>query len=84
MYVRKLVSVVLFMVMCLSVFIVPTSALAQEEIISPSAVLMEPDTHKILFEKNAHELRACASITKVILTQLISDYNEKFLDFYCI
>lgn len=51
----------------------PISANALEEtsITAPSAVLMEPETGKVLFEKNAHEIRACASITKVMTLLLV-------------
>lgn len=38
---------------------------------APSAVLMEASTGKILFEKNAHEQRPCASITKVMTLLLV-------------
>src|SRR5690625_2880714 len=42
------------------------SALALEpSVSSPSAVLMEAHTGRVLFEKNAHEARAPASVTKV-------------------
>lgn len=52
---------------------VPAKANALEEsaITAPSAVLMEPQTGKVLFEKNAHEVRACASITKVMTLLLV-------------
>lgn len=36
------------------------------EVSAPAAVLMEAGTGRVLFEKNAHEVRACASITKVM------------------
>ena len=36
------------------------------EISAPAAVLMEAGTGRVLFEKNAHETRPCASITKVM------------------
>ena len=38
---------------------------------APSAVLMEHSTGKVLYEKNAHEPRACASITKVMTLLLV-------------
>lgn len=40
---------------------------------APSAVLMEAETHKILFEKNPHEKRACASVTKVMTLLLVME-----------
>ena len=36
------------------------------EISAPAAVLMEAGTGRVLFEKNSHEARPCASITKVM------------------
>lgn len=36
------------------------------ELAAPSAVLMEAGTGQVLFEKNCHEVRPCASITKVM------------------
>ncbi len=45
---------------------------AEEELVSaPAAVLMEASTGKILYEKNAHEQRPCASITKVMTLLLV-------------
>ncbi len=43
------------------------------EISSPAAVLMEPKTGKVLYEKNAHEVRCCASITKVMTMTLVME-----------
>lgn len=47
-----------------------TTAYAAEvtslEVSAPSAILMEADTGKILFEKNAHEMRPPASVTKIM------------------
>ena len=61
---------VLIIVGCNSI---SASALGEEEISSPAAVLMEPTTAKVLFEKNAHEQRACASITKVMTLLLVME-----------
>ena len=51
--------------------IVPVFALDEESVSAPSAILMEAGTGKILFEKNAHEQRPCASITKVMTLLLV-------------
>lgn len=40
-------------------------------ITAPSGVLMEASTGRVLFEKNPHEVRPCASITKVMTLCLI-------------
>lgn len=44
---------------------------AQLELSAPSAVLMETGSGKLLFEKNSHERRPCASITKVMTLLLV-------------
>ena len=46
------------------------------EISAPAAVLMEPKTGKVLYEKNAHEVRCCASITKVMTMDLVMEALE--------
>ena len=48
-------------------------ALSEDELSSPSAILMDADSGKILFEKNAHEQRPCASITKVMTLTLVME-----------
>ncbi len=51
--------------------IIPSFALDDESVSAPSAVLMESTTGKILYEKNAHEQRPCASVTKVMTLLLV-------------
>lgn len=46
------------------------------EVSAPAAVLMEAGTGRVLFEKNAHEVRPCASITKVMTLCLTFDALE--------
>ena len=46
---------------------------AQLELSCPAAVLMEAGTGRVLFEKNPHEIRPCASITKVMTLCLTLD-----------
>ncbi len=48
-------------------------ALSEEEITAPSAILMETKTGKILYEKNSHEKRPCASITKIMTLLLVME-----------
>ena len=43
---------------------------------APSAVLIEAETGKILFEKNKDDKRACASITKVMTLLLVMEAIE--------
>lgn len=49
------------------------AALSPEEISAPSALLMEAETGRVLFEKNAREKRPCASITKVMTLLLVME-----------
>lgn len=55
------------------VFSVEVNAVTEETITAPSAVLMETSSGKILFEKNPHEQRPCASITKVMIMLLVCE-----------
>lgn len=43
------------------------------EILAPAAILMEPTTGKVIYEKNSHEVRCCASITKVMTMILVME-----------
>ena len=61
-------SLILLMIPCVS-----ADALSEDDITSPAAVLMDADSGKILYEKNAHEQRACASITKVMTLTLVME-----------
>ncbi len=64
-----------FAVFMAAVMISGSAVTAQAEgeltISAPSALLMEASTGKILYEKNAHERRPCASITKVMTLLLV-------------
>ncbi len=53
--------------------VTPAAALSAEEIKAPAAVLMEAETGQVLFEKNPHEKRAAASITKVMTLLLVME-----------
>ena len=76
MFIKRCLSIALLCVLLVSSFVVKTSALSEEELGSPSVALMEPSTNKILFEKNANEQRACASITKVMTLLLVFEAIE--------
>lgn len=52
---------------------VDVNAVTEETITAPSAVLMETSSGKILFEKDPHEQRPCASITKVMTMLLVCE-----------
>ncbi len=49
------------------------AAVSDKDIEAPSAVLMDSTSGKVLFEKNSHEKRACASITKVMTVILVME-----------
>ena len=68
---RKAIVSILLACSVLLAAAVPVYALDEESISAPSAVLMEAGTGKILFEKNSHERRPCASITKVMTLLLV-------------
>ncbi len=80
MYKKKSIRLIsaLLITLLFSVFLQMFSAgaLSQDEISAPSAVLMEPTTGAVLFEKNPHEVRACASITKVMTLILVFEAIE--------
>lgn len=62
---------VVFVMVTLSVR--PVGAITPEELSAPAAVLMDAETGTVLFEKNSHEVRACASITKVMTLILVME-----------
>ncbi len=71
---RRIVSFVLICLLLTSLLIycpADVFALSSEEVSAPSAILIEPTTKKVLFEKNSHDVRACASITKVMTLILV-------------
>ncbi len=53
------------------------TALDESSVSAPAAVLMEAQTGKILFEKNPHEQRPCASVTKVMTLLLVFEAMDK-------
>jgi len=48
-------------------------ALSDEDITAPAAVLMDASGGKVLYSKNPHEVRCCASITKVMTLILVME-----------
>ena len=66
--------IVIALVLAVVLLTIPTlsaGALSEDEISAPAAILMDANSGKILFEKNAHEQRPCASITKVMTLTLV-------------
>ena len=52
------------------------SALSDTDITAPSAILLEPVSGQVLYEKNCDEQRPCASITKVMTLLLVMEAIE--------
>lgn len=73
MFKKRCIAIFLSLMIIAGCGCIPTSALSEEEMSSPSGVLLEATTGKVLFEKNAHEQRACASITKVMTLLLVME-----------
>ena len=73
MFKKRCIAIFLSLMIIVGCGCIPTSALSEEEMSSPSGVLLEASTGKVLFEKNAHEQRACASITKVMTLLLVME-----------
>ena len=48
-------------------------AISDKDITAPAAVLMDSETGEVLYQKNPHEKRACASITKVMTLDLVME-----------
>lgn len=68
------VSVIMAVLMALTSLPVNRAiALSDKEITAPSAILMDARTGRVLYEKNSHEVRACASITKVMTLLLVME-----------
>lgn len=56
--------------------VMQAGALDEKEISAPSAVLMEASTGQVLYQKNPHEVRSCASITKIMTLILVMEAIE--------
>ena len=65
----------LCVILVLCALAVPVGA-AELEVAAPSAVLMETATGTVLYEKNAHERLAPASVTKVMTLLLVMEALE--------
>ncbi len=69
---KNIISVLICFVLAVP-FCVSVSAESKVEISAPSAVLIEAESKKVLSDKNAHERRACASVTKVMTLLLVME-----------
>ena len=70
---KKAVCILISALLMIPLFVVNTSALSEDEISAPSAVLIDADSGKILYEKNKDDRRPCASITKVMTLLLVME-----------
>ncbi len=71
---------ILSSVLCISLLtasVVTASGLENDSVTAPSAVLMEASTGKIIYEKNSHEQRPCASVTKVMTLLLVFEAIDR-------
>jgi serine-type D-Ala-D-Ala carboxypeptidase (penicillin-binding protein 5/6) len=73
MKLKKMSACLLAALICVVSWPLGAAALTNEDVKAPSAVLMEAQTGKILFEKDSHEKRPCASITKVMTLLLVME-----------
>ena len=78
---KKLLAIVILFALCLTGVSVPASAEAwlkgdDVAIAAPSAVLMEKETGRLVYEKNSHERLFPASVTKVMTMLLIVEDIE--------
>ncbi|MBQ5566221.1 MAG: D-alanyl-D-alanine carboxypeptidase [Clostridia bacterium] len=74
---KKLISLLLILLLMLNICpIITAKADSQPDVTAPAALLMDYETGKILYEKNCHEKRPCASITKVMTLCLIFESIE--------
>lgn len=70
---KKIASALLAVLSLTFSFPFGVSAVSDEDISAPSAVLMDAETGEMLYGKNPHEVRACASITKVMTLDLVME-----------
>ena len=63
-------------VLLCALLLLPVARAAEADVAAPSAILMDAATGTILFEKNAHERLAPASVTKVMTLLLVMEALE--------
>ena len=68
---QKLIAITLAVLLLCSC--IPTSRAAGPEVPAPSAILMDAATGTVLYEKNAHQRLAPASVTKVMTLLLVME-----------
>ncbi|MBQ9953338.1 MAG: D-alanyl-D-alanine carboxypeptidase [Clostridia bacterium] len=73
---KKLIAFMLIVTLATTICCIKTYAEGAPDVSCPSAILMDQTTGAILFEKNADEKRAPASVTKVMTLLLIMEAVE--------
>jgi D-alanyl-D-alanine carboxypeptidase (penicillin-binding protein 5/6) len=76
LFMKKFIAIFFLMLMVANTAAVPVYGLAADSLQSRSAVLINGDDGQVLFEKNASDKMAPASITKIMLLLLISEKME--------
>ncbi len=71
------ISIILVLISMLGIFATPVCAADINEITATSALLIEADTGKLLFERNADEKKPPASITKIMTMLIIMEELDK-------
>ena len=71
--VRIIFSLVTVFVMITGINTEKALAVSDKDITAPSAVLMDASTGEVLYAKEPHQVRACASITKVMTLTLVME-----------
>ena len=71
---KRFLAIILAILMCVGM--APTVSAVAPEIAAPSAILIDAATGTVLFEKNAHERLAPASVTKVMTLLLVMEALE--------
>ena len=69
---KNVISILLCLLLAVP-FTAAVSAESKVDVTAPSAVLIEAESKKVLCEKNPHEQRACASVTKVMTLLLVME-----------
>ena len=76
MYVKKNISILLAVMILLLSLPMSAGAFTDSDLTAPSAILVDVENFNILYEKNSHEKRSVASITKVMTVLLIMEDIE--------
>lgn len=77
--IKKILAISIIGIFCINLVnlnSLKVNAITNEEITAPSAVLINANNSEKIYEKNPHEIRACASITKVMTLLLIMQSLE--------